>query len=147
MHQHQYKKWFIKRHSSTTLDHYKHTASQVQQESYIDQMFQKLDADGGGTLSIDEIKSLFVENGINMTKDAVAEMFANAIRMDLTEKRRQQLNSTRSSNIQTHQLVKKSPELNKKMQYSPDQFKTISLSQASVIGKSTIIFDYSDRDQ
>jgi len=78
-------------------------------------MFQKLDADGGGTLSIDEIKSLFVENGINMTKDAVAEMFANAIRMDLTEKRRQQLNSTRSSKIQTHQLVKKSPELNKKM--------------------------------
>lgn len=50
-----------------------------------------------------------------MTEDAVAEMFANAIRMDLTEKRRQQLSNTRSSNIQTHQLLKKSPELNRKI--------------------------------
>ncbi len=41
-------------------------------------MFQKLDQDGGGTLSIDEITSLFKENGINMTPEQVADMFANA---------------------------------------------------------------------
>jgi len=41
-------------------------------------MFQKLDSDGGGTLSIEEITSLFKENGIHMSQEEVADMFANA---------------------------------------------------------------------
>lgn len=43
-------------------------------------MFTKLDTDGGGTLSINEITSLFEENGIHMTKGEVADMFSNAKR-------------------------------------------------------------------
>jgi Ca2+-binding EF-hand superfamily protein len=46
-------------------------------------MFDKLDADGGGTLSIDEITALFVENDIHMSEQEVADLFANAIRSDL----------------------------------------------------------------
>lgn len=38
----------------------------------------KLDSDGGGTLSIGEITSLFKENGILMSEAEVADMFANA---------------------------------------------------------------------
>lgn len=54
-------------------------------------MFEKLDSDGGGTLSVDEIHSMFVENGINMTKNDVADMFANAQRVNsLKEQLRQQ---------------------------------------------------------
>ena len=41
-------------------------------------MFKKLDTDGGGTLSIQEITLLFRSNGIRMTKEQVADMFANA---------------------------------------------------------------------
>jgi len=54
-------------------------------------MFQKLDQDGGGTLSIDEITSLFKENGINMTPEQVADMFANAQRCHYKQKHRQQM--------------------------------------------------------
>ena len=41
-------------------------------------MFAKLDEDGGGTLDVGEITSLFKENGIFMTEEEVADMFANA---------------------------------------------------------------------
>jgi Ca2+-binding EF-hand superfamily protein len=41
-------------------------------------MFQKLDADGGGTLDCGEIAALFNENGINMSIDQVANMFGEA---------------------------------------------------------------------
>ena len=45
-------------------------------------MFQKLDQDGGGTLDCGEITSLFIENGINMTIEQVANMFGEAQRED-----------------------------------------------------------------
>jgi len=50
---------------------------------HIEEMFNKLDEDGGGTLSIEEITSLFKENGIHMSEAEVANMFANAQRMHL----------------------------------------------------------------
>lgn len=46
-------------------------------------MFLKLDEDGSNTLSMSEITTLFEENGINMTIEQVANMFANAQRMHL----------------------------------------------------------------
>jgi len=45
-------------------------------------MFQRLDADGGGTLDIGEITALFIENGINMTAEQVAQMFGEANRQN-----------------------------------------------------------------
>ena len=44
-------------------------------------MFKILDADGGGTLDMDEITALFAEAGIYATKEEVADIFANAMRM------------------------------------------------------------------
>ena len=41
-------------------------------------MFDKLDADGGGTLDMGEITELFQKNGIMMTKEQVGELFAEA---------------------------------------------------------------------
>lgn len=46
-------------------------------------MFLKLDEDGSNTLDMGEIATLFKENGINMTKEQVANMFCNALRMNL----------------------------------------------------------------
>jgi Ca2+-binding EF-hand superfamily protein len=62
--------------------HYFRTGAEVQADNIIDDMFQKLDADGGGTLDVGEITALFKENGIHMTEDQVANMFGEAQRMD-----------------------------------------------------------------
>lgn len=47
-------------------------------DNIIDDMFSKLDEDGGGTLDCGEIEALFKENGINMTVEQVANMFGEA---------------------------------------------------------------------
>lgn len=44
-------------------------------------MFEKLDADGGGTLDFGEITALFKQNGIHMTEEAIANMFGEAARL------------------------------------------------------------------
>jgi hypothetical protein len=46
-------------------------------------MFLKLDEDGSNTLSMSEITALFDENGIKMTIEQIATMFAGAQRMHL----------------------------------------------------------------
>lgn len=38
-------------------------------------MFVKLDADGSNAISMDEMQELFLENGLKMTREEVAEMF------------------------------------------------------------------------
>ena len=38
-------------------------------------MFAKLDADGSNAISMEEMQELFLENGINMTRVEVAQMF------------------------------------------------------------------------
>ncbi len=78
-----FKNWFSKRYSTKSLEHYQQTAAQIQSDMHIEEMFNKLDEDGGGTLSIEEITSLFKENGIHMREAEVANMFANAQRMHL----------------------------------------------------------------
>ena len=40
-------------------------------------------------MSIEEITSLFKENGIHMTEEEVADMFANAGKYDLRQRHRQ----------------------------------------------------------
>lgn len=39
-------------------------------------MFIKLDADGSNAISMDEMQELFLENGLQMTTEEVAEMFS-----------------------------------------------------------------------
>jgi Ca2+-binding EF-hand superfamily protein len=58
--------------------HYYNTGAEVKSNNIIDDMFEKLDQDGGGTLDCGEITSLFIENGINMTMEQVANMFGEA---------------------------------------------------------------------
>jgi len=60
------------------MQHYQLTAGQIKTNSQIDEMFLKLDEDGSNTLSMSEITALFAENGIKMTIEQVANMFANA---------------------------------------------------------------------
>lgn len=38
-------------------------------------MFGKLDTDGSNSISMDEMQELFLENGLKMTREEVAEMF------------------------------------------------------------------------
>ena len=49
-------------------------------------MFDKLDADGGGTLDMGEITALFKKNGIKMSMEQVADLFAEAKRALQLEK-------------------------------------------------------------
>ena len=53
--------------------------------------FELFDEDGGGTLDCGEIQSLFVQNGIHMTVEEVANMFGEATRMDASAKFRKLL--------------------------------------------------------
>ena len=50
-------------------------------DNIIDDMFEKLDADGGGTLDFGEITALFKQNGIHMTEENIANMFGEAARL------------------------------------------------------------------
>ena len=47
--------------------HYKKSSQEIKAETMIDNMFDKLDADGGGTLDMGEITTLFQKNGIMMS--------------------------------------------------------------------------------
>ena len=58
--------------------HYYNTAAEVKSNNIIDDMFSRLDADGGGSLDCGEITALFKENGIHMTIEQVASMFGEA---------------------------------------------------------------------
>ena len=74
---------------------------------HIEEMFKKLDEDGGGTLSIDEITSLFEANGILMSPEEVADMFANASLHHLQTEHRKQIMKFRVSNVAQHALKPK----------------------------------------
>ena len=52
-----------------TCSHYYQTGAEVKADYIIDDMFSKLDEDGGGTLDCGEITALFKENGIHMSMD------------------------------------------------------------------------------
>jgi Ca2+-binding EF-hand superfamily protein len=54
----------------------------------VDDMFKRLDTDGGGTLDCEEIASLLNANGINMNIAQVAKMFGEANRMNALYKLR-----------------------------------------------------------
>ena len=55
-------------------------------DKLIDDMFARLDSDGGGTLDMNEITALLKENNIIMEVQQVANMFAEAQRKDLVSK-------------------------------------------------------------
>ena len=76
------KQWFKTRVAENTHSHYCNTSSEVKSNKIVDDMFGKLDKDFSGSLDFAEITALFKENGINMTKEQVANMFAEAFRMD-----------------------------------------------------------------
>lgn len=123
-----FKSWFKRRHRATCADHYHQTAAQVTSDKHIDQMFDKLDQDGGGTLSVDEITSLFCENGITMSEAQVADMFAEAMRSHNTQLHRQQVAMGGRSKIHPQQLDRQSTEYNLKQEMSPEQFKIVASS-------------------
>lgn len=64
-----YKQWFKTRAMKNTHSHYYQTGAEVKADNIIDDMFSKLDEDGGGTLDCGEITALFKENGIHMSTE------------------------------------------------------------------------------
>ena len=54
--------------------YYRRTA-EIQADRQITEMFAKLDTDGSNSISMDEMQELFLENGLKMTREEVAEMF------------------------------------------------------------------------
>lgn len=69
MQQKRFKSWFKSRGTGNSHSHYVYTGAEVKADTIIDDMFDKLDADGGGTLDIGEITALFKQNGIHMTTE------------------------------------------------------------------------------
>ena len=55
MHERAFKQWFKTRAGQNAHSHYYNTGAEVKSDSIIDDMFHKLDNDGGGTLDIKEI--------------------------------------------------------------------------------------------
>ena len=86
-----FKRWFQTRYKPQVFSQYHSTASQVRSDAVIDDMFSKLDEDGGGTLDCQEINALFQRNGIHMGVDAVANMFGEAQRRDSYQSYRQKM--------------------------------------------------------
>ena len=56
-------------------DRYYRRAGEIQASKQITDMFYKLDTDGSNAISMDEMQELFLENGLQMTREEVAEMF------------------------------------------------------------------------
>lgn len=56
-------------------DRYYRRAGEIQASKQITEMFYKLDTDGSNAISMDEMQELFLENGLQMTREEVAEMF------------------------------------------------------------------------
>ena len=65
--------------SPTKEPHLKHRyyrrTAEIQADRQITEMFAKLDTDGSNSISMDEMQELFLENGLKMTREEVAEMF------------------------------------------------------------------------
>ena len=50
--------------------------TKIRGDAQIAEMFDKLDADGSGGIDMDEMTDLFIENGLHMSKEDIAEMFS-----------------------------------------------------------------------
>lgn len=56
-------------------DKYYRRTAEINADKQITEMFVKLDTDGSNAISMDEMQELFLENGLAMTTEEVAEMF------------------------------------------------------------------------
>ena len=56
-------------------DKYYRRTAEISADKQITEMFHKLDTDGSNAISMDEMQELFVENGLSMSREEVAEMF------------------------------------------------------------------------
>jgi Ca2+-binding EF-hand superfamily protein len=63
----EFKQWFKTRALQNSCRYYYATGAETKSDMIVDDMFSRLDEDGGGTLDCGEIASLFKENGIDMT--------------------------------------------------------------------------------
>lgn len=100
-------------------------------------MFDRLDADGGGTLDIGEITALFKENGICMTKEQVANMFGEASRQTAQAQYRQAIQNGQFFKVDTRELKQKSTEDYLSMQLQPHMWKKVAKSPAALKSKFT----------
>ena len=138
-----YKKWFKTRSKQNTHSHYYQTFSEVKADNIIDDMFSKLDADGGGTLDCGEITALFKENGIHMNEDQVANMFGEAQRMNSCAIYRKMLQQAMFKNADGRGTVKKSIDFYKSMAMDPETWKVVTKSPAALKSKCQVLFNRS----
>ena len=50
--------------------------AEIQSDKQITEMFQRLDTDGSNSIDMGEMHELFLENGLNMPEEEIAEMFS-----------------------------------------------------------------------
>ena len=98
-------------------------------------MFDKLDEDGGGTLDCGEICALFSENGIHMSKEQVANMFSEALRMDAMAEYRKHVQNGSQSRADYNATIKKSTQRNLQLSMNSTTWKQVTKSPAALKSK------------
>ena len=119
-----------------THQHYFKTGAEVKSDFIIDDMFAKLDEDGGGTLDCGEIQALFHENGIHMSMAQVANMFGEAQRMNSCDEYKRMTQNGLQSRADPRSIQRKSTEYYRKMNMDPEAWKKVTKSGASLKSKS-----------
>ena len=128
-----FKEWFKKRHLSSAPDEYCQTFQQMFSDKLIDDMFARLDSDGGGTLDMNEITALLKENNIIMEVQQVANMFAEAQRKDLVSKHLKMTQlGTGFNKIFPDSLKTRPDDYNLKQTLNPQQFKLVANSESAL---------------
>lgn len=130
-----FKQWFKTRALHNAHAHYYNTAAEVKSNQIIDDMFNRLDADGGGSLDCSEITALFKENGIHMSQEQVANMFGEAQREDNVARFRKTVQGGLYSRSDPRCIQSMNTEYNMKMQMDPQSWKVVTKSPAALKSK------------
>ena len=114
-------------------DRYYRRAGEIQASKQITEMFYKLDTDGSNAISMDEMQELFLENGLQMTREEVAEMFSIVKKINddgwLKKSAARQAFVPKKPYVQT--IAEKL-----KLQLSLQDFKMVTEKQEALRGKS-----------
>ena len=66
-----------KRCGQTAADRYLKTREELARDNEIEAVFTKIDYDGSGKIDIKELRRMFAENGVDLTRDEIEKFFVS----------------------------------------------------------------------
>ncbi len=64
-------KWLKKRYQKSTMPKYLKTNLEMEQDQEIKEVFMKIDFDGSGKIDVNELRKMFQQNGIDLSKKEI----------------------------------------------------------------------------